>query len=76
MAADFTANEERCPASCSECRFFDELTTDMTATKGYGHCRRQPPTPDGMFKGKFLKGSWPLVAACDWCGAGSTGLRG
>jgi len=61
----------------------------LSATRGYGYCRRR--TPDGILRTIVVQedfyvadgddrrklaldvGKWRLVAETDWCGEGSTG---
>ncbi len=71
-------SDDRLPASCLTCRFFDQSNAAVPAAAhpgeleaaGLGVCRRTPPMPSPDDKGR---GTWLLVAETDWCGAGSAG---
>ena len=51
--------------ACGNCQFLDTKTkaAESMRKNSFGLCRYNPPMPQ-----PGAQGSWPVVAAKDWCG--------
>ena len=81
MTSSVIEIDDRIPSSCLECRYFDDdpeaKDSAEMSERRTGLCRRAPPTAAGLpDRDHRIRGSWLTVRITDWCGAGSTGIRG